>query len=101
MLILGKEAEEDIRLAYQWYEDRRTGLGAQFLEAVDSTFRRIEKHPNLYMKVLGDVRRSLCKKFPYAVYFVQGSSDIVVIAVLHQRRTPQVLQERTKPGRGM
>lgn len=43
---------------------------------------------------LKSIRRALCKKFPYAVYFTRKNSDIIVLAVLHQRRQPTMWQNR-------
>ena len=34
-LVLAPEAESDIAEAYAWYEDRRAGLGEEFLSSVD------------------------------------------------------------------
>ena len=36
MLIIRPEAELDIREAFSWYEDKRTGLGYDFLLQVDA-----------------------------------------------------------------
>ncbi len=100
MLIVRKEAEEDIKSAYEWYEEKRINLGAAFVEEVDSKLQKIEEHPDLYMEVMGDVRRALCKRFPYSIYFIHKNIDIVVIAVLHQRRNPAVWQARKKAEQG-
>lgn len=89
MLILGKEAESDVRQTYRYYEDLRPGLGADFLLELDRLFERIERHPTLYSWVNPPLRRALCRRFPYAVYFHNRDDDIVVIAVLHQRSLPQ------------
>ncbi len=32
-LIIEPDAEEDIFIGYQWYEERQFGLGTKFLEA--------------------------------------------------------------------
>lgn len=94
MLILGKEAEQDIASAYQWYEEQRPDLGKVFVAEIENQVQKLQKHPELYLLVVGNVRRALCKKFPYSIYFVHNESDIVVIGVLHQRRNPAVLQMR-------
>jgi hypothetical protein len=44
------EPEEEIRLAAQWYEDRETGLGEQFLEAIVDALAEIERHPRRFSK---------------------------------------------------
>ncbi len=94
MLIIRKEAEEDIKSAYQWYEAKQNGLGTDFLVDVSSKLEKIEEYPYLYQKVMGNIRRVLCQRFPYSIYFIQKDIDIVIIAVLHQRRNPAVLQAR-------
>lgn len=96
MLIIRKEAEEDIKSAYEWYEERQINLGIAFVEEIESKLQEIEEQPDLYMDIMGKVRRALCKKFPYSIYFMQKNIDIVVIAVLHQRRNPAVWQARKK-----
>jgi hypothetical protein len=35
-LILAPEGEQDIADAYAWYEERRTGLGEEFLSCVEA-----------------------------------------------------------------
>jgi hypothetical protein len=35
-LVLRPEAEQEIAAAAVWYEERRTGLGREFLDAVDA-----------------------------------------------------------------
>ncbi len=100
MLIIRKEAEEDVKSAYEWYEDKQIGLGMQFIEEVGAKLQEIEERPDLYMEAMGDVRRALCKRFPYSIYFIRENMTIVVIAVLHQRRSPAVWQERKKSMQG-
>jgi toxin ParE1/3/4 len=100
MLIIRKEAEEDIESAYEWYEEKRINLGKAFVAEIESKLQDIEEHPDLYMEVLGSVRRALCKKFPYSIYFIHKNIDIFVIAVLHQRRKPAVWQARERAEQG-
>jgi plasmid stabilization system protein ParE len=95
MLIVRKEAEEDMRAAYDWYEKQRENLGRAFLVEVARTFEAMEGQPEAYAPCFKSARRALCKRFPYAVYFTRDDSDIIVIAVLHQRRHPMTWQNRT------
>ncbi len=48
----------------------------------------------MYHKVLADLRRAFCKKFPYAIYYKTEKSIITIIAVLHQRRNPIEWEKR-------
>lgn len=58
-LLIRPEAESDMLEAYAWYEDRRPGLGAQFLQAAESCLERIQRYPLAYAKVEDEVRRAL------------------------------------------
>jgi len=100
MLVIRKEAEEDIKSAYEWYEDKRIDLGTAFVEEVESTLQKIEERPDLYVEVMGGVRRALCKRFPYSIYFMRKNADVVVMAVLHHRRNPAVWRARQKAEQG-
>ena len=94
MLTLGKEAEKDIKDAYNWYENQRQFLGKDFLSEIESTLNRIQENPQLYSYAHKSIRRALIKRFPYAVYYIETESNIVVLAILQQRRKPTVWQNR-------
>jgi toxin ParE1/3/4 len=94
MLILRKEAEQDIKAAYEWYEEQRSDLGKEFIDEVESQLEKLVEHPDMYSTVYKDIRRALCKRFPYSVYFLKSENDVVIIGVLHQRRNPAVWQTR-------
>ena len=40
MLILRKEAEKDIKEAYEWYEKQRQNLGKAFISEVESKMEK-------------------------------------------------------------
>lgn len=86
MLILRKEAEEDIKKAHHWYESQQKGLGMQFLDEVERQLKRIDRRPSQFPQVDRSVRRALCRRFPYALYFILDDAGVVVLAVLHHRR---------------
>ncbi len=88
MLFVRKEAEDDIRSAYEWYETKRENLGRAFVVEIDRTLHLIEEQPDIHARCHKSVRRALCHRFPYAIYYLQKGDDIIVIAVLHQRRHP-------------
>ncbi|WP_177167648.1 hypothetical protein [Nitrosomonas marina] len=54
----------------------------------------IEETPQRYKKVYKNIRRALCKRYPFAVFFMATNQYIVVIGVLHQRLQPRVWQAR-------
>ena len=58
MLILRKEAEKDVRDAYDWYEDQRQFLGNKFLYEIEATLERIQENPQLYAYAYKSTRRA-------------------------------------------
>ncbi|HXK56281.1 MAG: type II toxin-antitoxin system RelE/ParE family toxin [Gammaproteobacteria bacterium] len=94
MLIVRKEAEQDLKQAFDWYEAQRKNLGLSFLTEVEKLFDNIEENPQLYFPIALPISRALCKRFPYAVYFLKRGSNIDVLAVLHQRRKPSAWRKR-------
>ncbi|HYX29355.1 MAG TPA: hypothetical protein VE863_12395 [Pyrinomonadaceae bacterium] len=82
------EAQNDIREAAQWYEEREIGLGVRFLREVRASLERIADDRLSFPVIEHDVRRTLLHKFPYSIYFVSKSNAVSGIAVLHQHRQP-------------
>jgi plasmid stabilization system protein ParE len=88
-LLVRPAAAADIEEAYLWYEERRAGLGEEFLAAVDSLLGEIVSHPTAYPVIYREARRALLHRFPYAVFFRSYDETIVVIACMHGRRNPR------------
>ncbi len=93
-LILAPEAEQDIADAYAWYEDRRHGLGEEFLTCVDASIQRICRTPELPAKVHEDYRRALVRRFPYVIFYEYTGGTVTVYCVFHTSRDPDKWRER-------
>lgn len=94
MLIIREEVNEDIDRAYQWYEQQKSSLGEEMVAKVDQLFYAIEETPQLYAPVYKSARRALCHRFPYSIYYLEHKSDVIILAVLHQRQSPELWQSR-------
>lgn len=93
------EADEEYRAAARWYEERRVGLGIEFLDAVDYTLNQILRFPRigaLVPRMRADlaVRRAPVKRFPYHVIYLETQAAIRVLAVAHDRRRPGYWKSR-------
>lgn len=87
------EAEAEYRAAGRWYEERRGGLGLEFLAAVDATIDQIVRLPQAGAPVTRlppdlPVRRAPVKRFPYYVVYLEAELTIRILAVAHERRKP-------------
>ena len=95
MIVLKPEAEFDLAEASGWYEAKRVGLGADFLMEVDRTFENIELRPHGYPQIRGQLRRVVMRRFPYCVFHLAESKELITIyGVIHQRRSPAEWQQR-------
>ncbi len=82
------EASEEFAASATYYESQQRGLGQTFVDEIEQTLDRIAKHPEAARVVIGDVRRRLVHRFPFAVLYRVRGDQVVVAAVAHRRRRP-------------
>jgi plasmid stabilization system protein ParE len=87
-------ARRDFEDAAVWYEERRSGLSAEFRAEVDAAVALAAEQPLRFPRKHKDIRCVRVRRFPYSVFFLQGESRIVVLAVFHVRRDPRQWQSR-------
>jgi plasmid stabilization system protein ParE len=93
-LLIAPEAELDIAEAYLWYEGQRAGLGEEFLSSVDACLESIRRRPEMYAVVHEGLRRSLVRRFPYAVFYESSETKVTIYAVFHTSRDPDKWRQR-------
>jgi len=77
-IILSPDADEEIDIAADWYQNREPGLDDRFLKALGTAFDMILRQPEFYPVRFGNSRCIKLKKFPYAVYY-RYDADFVTI----------------------
>jgi len=75
-LVIAPEAGLDIAEAYVWYESHRAGLGEEFLSSVDACLESIRRRPEMHAVVHEGYRRSLIRRFPYAVFYEPSEATV-------------------------
>lgn len=91
------DALNDTEEAELWYDQRESGLGAdftrEFLRAVDT----LSKNPLGYRvrHRRKNIRWKLFDRFPYRVVYQTKDDLITIIAVLHSARHDRYWRERT------
>jgi plasmid stabilization system protein ParE len=93
-LIIAPEAENDLAEAYAWYEDRRAGLGEEFLGCVDACIQGIVRMPDIYAPIHENYRRALVRRFPYAVFYESDRDTVTVYCVFHNSQDPSKWRQR-------
>ena len=94
-LIIRPEAEAEMADAFNWYENRVSGLGAEFLLCLEAVFSAIVRNPQQFPQVHRIARRALTRRFPFEVFFVEDAERLVVLSVFHVKRDPKRWRERT------
>jgi toxin ParE1/3/4 len=85
---LTPEAFDDLRSAWHWYEQQRSGLGSAFERSIDATLSRIQRLPLSCPVVLEPFRRAAVRRFPYDVYYEVAAGSVLVVLVFHTARDP-------------
>lgn len=89
-LIVRPLAEQDALYAMKWYNEKKEGLGDEFLLVLDAKINAVLRNPEQFQVVHRNVRRALIKRFPYGVFYIIENGRIVVIAIHHTSRKPLV-----------
>jgi plasmid stabilization system protein ParE len=100
-LRLSSAAEGDLRQARRWYQEHAPHVDQHFRRSVGAALGRIEHNPHLYATVHQDIRRAPVRRFPYSILYRDLDPTILVIAILHQARDPEIWRSRGEaPGFG-
>jgi len=95
-ILIRAEAEDDLREAFLWYEDKRFGLGYDFLLQIEVGLKFIERNPKVHQVEYKGTREHFVKRFPYKIIYFLENNKIVILAVIHSKRNPLLLQKRIK-----
>ncbi len=90
-------ASDDLTEVLGWYKEQNVeGLNKRFIEALSKVLRRLENNPLSNPIVHNNVRQALLKKFPYKVLYTFDNAvvEVLIIAVIHQKRDPQIWKGR-------
>ena len=93
-LIFAPEVEQDLREAYNWYQERRVGLGEEFLTCVDACIQAICRNPEMHAVIHKDYRRGLVRRFPYSVFYEYSGNSVTVYCVFHNSRDQAKWRQR-------
>lgn len=93
-VVYRRAALAEFEEAAVWYEERRPGLGEEFINEMEQAVTSAAAAPLRCPTVLRDIRRTVARRFPYSVYFRTRGDALIVLAVFHGRRDPLIWQRR-------
>ncbi len=89
-------AYQEIAEAARYYDLKVPGLGADFLEELESAIQRIIQFPNAWGTISHPFRHCQLRRFPYAViYTLPEPDEILIVSVFHQSREPMTWKNNT------
>jgi toxin ParE1/3/4 len=89
-------AEQELIETVQYYNSQCPGLGFEFAAEVTHTIVRIAEYPLAWHKLSARTRRCRTNRFPYGIIYQIKKDCIMIIAVMHLHRKPEIGQERIK-----
>lgn len=81
-------AEQEIFDAAVYYEMQAPGLGLDFLGKVETALNDLVRSAEQWPVIEDDIRRRLVGRFPYSLLYRIDCNEVVVLAVMHQKRHP-------------
>lgn len=93
-LLILAAAERDISEAFAWYENRQSGLGFDFLRAVDARIHSVGRTPELCGFIENPYRSAIVRRFPYVVLYTYHKNTVTIYAVFHTSQDPQKWRDR-------
>lgn len=95
VVVFRRAARRELDETALWYEERRPGLGGEFISEIDRAVSMASENPKRFPVMYRDIRCIRARRFPYSVFFRVETQRIIVLAVFHARRDPSVWLQRT------
>lgn len=89
ILEIKDEANIEIIEAYLYYEEKRFGLGEEFLDHLNSYFERIITNPKHFPKKRKPYREAFIKRFPFLIVYEITDKKVTVYSVFNTWLNPE------------
>lgn len=86
ILLVRPEAERDLEFACDWYEQKKSGLGREFIEEIAAAMRDLERDPEQARCYFFRFRRVLLRRFPYKIFYQSIGDRVIVFRILHAKQ---------------
>jgi plasmid stabilization system protein ParE len=89
-------AQQELDDAIKYHNAKIPGLGEDLFNETVSAAQKLCEFPEMWPKVRKGIRRCRLKRFPYSLLYRADPEEIVIIAVMHNRRRPAYWRSRIK-----
>ncbi len=92
---ISSEARREITEIALWYEDKRLGLGEEFLTSIIIYSEYLSNNAHSHPKVRGELRELYIRRFPYVIiYHIIDEKDVVILGLVHTKMHPSKRKKR-------
>lgn len=96
VVLYTQHAKEDIKEAYEWYEQREPTLGDEFLRCLESCVSSMQRNAEMYPIAVDGYRRALVRRFPFEVFYGVTDGVLMVYSVFHCSQHPGKWRRRLR-----
>ena len=93
-VIILDPAKDDLAEGFWFYESKEYGLGHYFLDTIYSEIDTLEKHAGIHPVYDPPYHLMISDRFPFSIYYFIENGDVMVEAVIDQRRNPEWISKR-------
>ncbi len=89
------EAENDLVLGFEFYEEISAGLGFYFLRCLYEDIDQLQSLAGIPAREFG-FQRIKSRRFPFAIFYEVQGDVVIVFAVIDWRRNPAWIENRLR-----
>src|SRR5689334_2441393 len=93
-IAIADAAEEDLRMAYNWYKEQNEKLADSFEMHFSKAIDSIQQNPFKTQVRYKSIRVFFLKKFPFGIHFKVEDTRILIVAVFHTSMNPRKWKKR-------
>src|SRR5689334_11046350 len=94
---LHPDARAELRPARNWYHERSPLSAFAFAQTVQNAIARIKAAPDTFPLADHGTRKFVLQRFPFNVFYQTRKTEIIIVAVAHQKRRPGYWSGRAMP----
>lgn len=90
-------ARAELRAARNWYHERSPLSAFAFAQTVGNAISRISEAPNTFPLADHGTRKFTIQRFPFNIFYLTRETEIIIVAIAHQKRRPGYWSSRATP----
>ena len=87
-------AKQELKEAIRYYNSQSPGLGFEFSYEIQKSLDKIINYPESWPILSTTIRKCVCNRFPFNLLYIYNEPEIIIVAVMHQKREPNYWANR-------